>query len=74
MSHVTAKLSKLADGGFGELRITLDVAAIREFKKLLDRGLNTWDDAPEWMFKMDTRLRSLIDPPSTDPSVPGRRV
>jgi hypothetical protein len=36
----------------GQIRIDLDGARIDELRKLLSRGLNTWERAPEWLLKL----------------------
>jgi len=33
-----------------------DTAAVDDMRRLLGRGLNTWDVAPKWMFELDAWL------------------
>lgn len=35
---------------------------VAEFKKLVARAMNTWDDAPEWAKKLDSMLSSVPEP------------
>ena len=39
---------------------TLNAQAVAEMKQLLQRGLNTWDSAPAWLFKLDEVLAAHL--------------
>lgn len=40
---------------------TLNAKAVVELRQLLQRGLNTWDCAPPWLFKLDEILAKHVE-------------
>lgn len=39
----------------------LNARAVVELKQLLQRGLNTWDEAPKWLFILDASLAQHLE-------------
>lgn len=51
--------AEISSQGIEKLELTLSSPQVlAEFRRLLSRGLNTWDDAPTWLFDLDSMVNS----------------